>query len=160
MIKNGCWCERECQHDAAITHSYKIEVRSLSLDVTLTGGLLIMVGEQSALRDRMVPGEDLHDWCFLYDARILGLSASQLSRKKHTLYLVINGNRGDVSSKILNTCRPHTVYMAAWKKTFPHYQIFPFGVRGKSSFSFSACRDTAGADCLGMQLSHCSEKFF
>lgn len=102
-IKNGCWCMRECQHDAAITHSYKKVVRLLSLDVVLIAGLLIIVSEQTVLRDRQVPGEDLHDWWFLYEARILCLSTSQLGRKKrHT----VPDDKWELVSKILNTSRP------------------------------------------------------
>lgn len=67
MIKNACWCGRECLHDATITHWG--EKRFLSPDASLIGGLLIMMSEQSVFRDRLVPTDDFQDWCFLYEAR-------------------------------------------------------------------------------------------
>ena len=91
MIKNGCWCERECQHDAAITHSYK---KSSQIAVSGCGAHWLVI-DYGACKVRpetgRSPGEDLHDWCFLYEARILCLSTSPLSRKRHILYLMING---------------------------------------------------------------------
>lgn len=90
VIKNGCWAERECQHDAAITYSCegkKGEKTDCCLDVALIGGILIMVSKKSVLRDRMVPGEDLHDWCFLHGSlhHVLVIQSAQQKKKTHTV---------------------------------------------------------------------------
>lgn len=99
-----------CCHKTLI----KKQSRLLSLDVALIGGLLIMVSKESA---RWLIGQSLFDWCFSYEARILCLSTSQLSKKKKRTHTVPDDKWEHVEMISLKYwIDPHTVHGSMNKK--------------------------------------------
>lgn len=136
----SAWC---CHNTLGLL---KKGVRLLSLDLKLIGGLLIMVSEQSVQRDRLAPREDLHDWCSLYEVRILCVSTSQLSRKNtHT---APDDKWELVEMRSLKYWIPvdlHTVYGSMNRKYFLIIQFFNVWDLRRWQLLFACMWNTAGS---------------
>lgn len=107
VIKNGCWYERECQHVAAITHSYK---KSSQIAVSGCGAhwWVIDYGEWAECAKRQAGPRRGFAWLMLSlrgsHPALVNQSAQQ--KKRHTQYLMINGSLLEGDFKILNISRP------------------------------------------------------